>query len=401
MEQFVQQHLKDVQRNPGEPPKNESKALTVEKVAKVSIAAKAGIQPGDLLTHVDGRVAVAVEFEGFLDPKELHQYRFFSPKSGQEISFKASGAPIGVATEKTTSELERQIKKDAIKDGPILTSMWKRGDWDALLRCAKKSQRGGLLARLLGPTRNTPATLLIGAALYELENQSEGLELIQEYMSNYEKDWTTQYHAIARYYLALASLEEGDRDSAIDLLRKAIKFSPLDRIVGQLEALTGERPQENDRWGDERFPDYTLPTIKGDREGSFQQTADSLQPGQILLVCLLASYRANGPYHDFMKRYHQVATHLQGRIRGIHVITTEREESDYAKHWMRGEEVVRNAGLACEVLYDGDGAITRLIRPTKSPMKFAVAASGAILQEGSILDDVEIWEILDKAERSP
>ncbi|MBC8357239.1 MAG: hypothetical protein H8E66_35160 [Planctomycetes bacterium] len=398
MEALIRQHLRNVERKAGESPADSSKCLVIDKVAPASVAASAGIEPGQLLTAVDGADATSLDFDSFIDPAKTHRYRFFCPTSGMQTELDVSGVPIGVTTEKTTAELERQTKGRAMHDWPLLDPIWKRGEWEVLRRCAHKSQKGSLVARLLGQARNTPATVMHGAALYELGNESEGLQEIREYMSKYEDNWTTQYQAIGRYYVALTMLENGERKSAFDLLLEAFNFSPLDRIADMLQSLAGKRPQEDKRWISKSFPvDYTLPTLDRRKSVSFRDTVANLQRGQILMLCLLANYRANGPYNDFMKRYRHLATQFRGTIAGLHVITMESETNAFAGQWIGAEKTVLGDQLPCELLHDASGEATWPLEPTHSPTILVLGPSGTIVQRAHILDDVALWQAIERS----
>ena len=84
-------------------------------------------------------------------------------------------------------------------------------------------------------------------------------------------------------------------------------------------------PLKVPRWTGRAFPvSYSLSTLEGDKKTvALRETLAAMAPHQLLCVCLLANYRSNGPYYDFLNRYHNYATYFAPYLAGLHVITAE------------------------------------------------------------------------------
>ena len=118
----------------------------------------------------------------------------------------------------------------------------------------------------------------------------------------------------------------------------------------------------------------------------------AMAPHQLLCVCLLANYRSNGPYYDFLNRYHNFATYFAPYLAGLHVITAEpKRYADRAAHYEREAEV-RALPLPFELLLE-EGEVVSALMPTGSPFILLLDRQGTIVYEGE-LEGVEWWDTL-------
>jgi hypothetical protein len=138
---------------------------------------------------------------------------------------------------------------------------------------------------------------------------------------------------------------------------------------------------------------YTLPTIEGEKKTvGLAATLQAMSPGKLLCVCVLASYRSNGPYHDLLNRYHNYATHFARFLEGLHVLTEEPKRYPHRSfHYVREDEV-RALGLPFEVMLE-EGDVVGTLGPSGSPFVLLLDHQGTILYEGE-LDTVSWWDTL-------
>src|SRR6185295_5781571 len=111
-------------------------------------------------------------------------------------------------------------------------------------------------------------------------------------------------------------------------------------------------------------------------------------PGELFAVCLLATYRGNGPYNDFMMRYLNFARWFAPFLKGLHVVTMERERPKDRPHYLRGEDAVVEAGLPLERLLE-DGELTAVVEQAGSPFVVLLDRDKCVLAEGE-LSSVEL-----------
>jgi hypothetical protein len=132
---------------------------------------------------------------------------------------------------------------------------------------------------------------------------------------------------------------------------------------------------------------------------SLDSTLARLGPGQLLAVCLLASYRGNGPYDDFMRRYLHYATWFSRFLPGLHVVTMEKERYPDRPHYFEAEDEVRGASLPLELLLE-DGQLSATVRQTGSPFIVLLDRSRRVRYEGE-LASVDLWDTLAALSAEP
>jgi hypothetical protein len=104
---------------------------------------------------------------------------------------------------------------------------------------------------------------------------------------------------------------------------------------------------------------------------------------------LLASYRGNGPYNDFMHRYHNFGTWFQDYLPDLHVITMEKERPEERPHYFKAEDAVKAAKLPLQMLLE-DGSLSAQVRQSRSPFVVLLDRAGLVRYEGE-LDPVAMW----------
>ena len=197
--------------------------------------------------------------------------------------------------------------------------------------------------------------------------------------------------ALVRYYATLES-ERGDAaaSAAVELL-SMIESEDFGDGVPPLQALLWCRESPRMRALAERhgieiqppevtepFPDYDLPAIWSNVPSNGRVALhDATQRAPCMLVILLGSYRANGPYLVLMRQWlrwwraysgdglrecHVITAHPDADPGGASVVADAAAEGDpmassrYAT-WLRSEEAAREAGAPVAVLYDRGGTL--------------------------------------------
>jgi hypothetical protein len=168
-------------------------------------------------------------------------------------------------------------------------------------------------------------------------------------------------------------------------------------MASLIQKATGMRPAPPPaRWLQRRFPlAYEYPTIdvKTPRSVALAAALATMSNDQLLAVCLLGSYRSNGPYADFLLRWWNYATYFAPFFAGLHVLTsrTQRHAGRAAHHAREAE--VRAIGCPFHLLHERDEAVLRAVQPTRSPAVFLLDRTGMVVYEG-LLDVVDVWDVL-------
>ncbi|HET7290795.1 MAG TPA: hypothetical protein VFM88_00090 [Vicinamibacteria bacterium] len=204
------------------------------------------------------------------------------------------------------------------------------------------------------------------------------------------------FTGIALYYAALDAKRRGDGNAAA-LFQQAWEYNDSDRMASLIEKATGARPTpRSSQWLQRRFPvDYAYPSFDV-KEPRTVALADALRPlsnDQLLCVCLLANYRSNGPYADFLLRWRNYATYFPDFFAGLHVLTTCTERHPGREYHYEREAEVRALGHPFHLLHESDEAVVGTVQPPGSPATFLLDRTGTVVYEGR-LDAVEVWDAL-------
>lgn len=193
--------------------------------------------------------------------------------------------------------------------------------------------------------------------------------------------------------LARAADRDGRTDEARELVHRAwtrIEHARIDRIY---ERIYKSRPPARSTLLHQRMPvDYVLPRDAGGRV-ALAAALDSLPPGGLLLVCLLADYRTNGPYNDFLSRL-QTWSKVVGPRLALHAITLDRALR-YAEAAAEAEAELSER-MPVNVLL-GDGRVHAGLDPTGSPHVYAVDRTGRIVHT-NVRRALHIWQALAAAD---
>jgi hypothetical protein len=387
LEAFIESQIKALRNEPCERPPRPVGCLVVERVARRCVAARAGVAAGDLLSLVDGSPASRATPKLYQQRVAKRLLHFHSKARHETIELATTGIEVGVHLDYTAEAIHARFKP-ADPDLSALERLWEVGDCATLLQLSRAT-----LA--FERARATPALLFEGVGLWEAGEYQPGLERIQQYLLRYGRDWTMNFCSIGLHYLGLEELRKGQRDAGLERLRQAFEYSPLESTADAIAEITGVRPpMKRPLWTGKRFPEgYALPTLEGEKKTvSLEATLAAMAPHQLLCVCLLCSYRSNGPYYDFLGRYHNFATWFAPFLGGLHVITAESRRSPHgARHYEREEEV-RALPLPFELLLE-PGDVMLSVAPKGSPFVLLLDPQGTIVSEGE-LESVELWDAL-------
>ena len=387
MEQFIRSQIKSQQSTSARPPKPVS-CLRVERVATRSVAGHAGVVAGDLLVSLDGGPASKADPKLYKHRATKRLYTFYSQARAEQVELACTGIEIGVELAYTSEAIKVRYKPAAF-DPSALEELWKNSAHGLLLELST--------ATLAHPgMRETPALLFEGVGLWEAGRHDEGMARIQEYMRQHARSWTTNYAAIGMHYQGLEHLRHGRREEGLERLKAAFGYDALARTADEIEKLTGERPPLRvPKWVGQRWPaNYSLPMLEGGPGWvSLADTLPSMGDRKVMLVCLLGTYRSNGPYGEFLQRWLNFGTWFAPFLQGLHVITMEPKRFQGGEWHYQLEETARNAACPFALLFDERGDAHVPLAPDRSPLIFALDRRGTIDYEGE-LESVDLWDTL-------
>lgn len=399
---FIRSQIRSLRRKSAYEDPVEASCLRVKGVAPVSIAAQAGLAPGDLLVTVDGLAASDLRPDFMIQPSAGRVLVFQRPGEAEQTELEAAGIDIGTEFEATAACVAARYRPGK-SDPSELGILWEAGDWPSLIKLAA----GDMVLDPKGPYapsaenrdyRNYPSLIFLGAALVENGREQEGRALIDEYMNEYDDNWTMNFSAIGYYYAAQSRFMESKAPEGLELLEESYRHHPYDKTAAVIAKLSGRKPVPPTAFSGRSFPArYSMPVLAGSACGSLEQALSGLSAGQVMVVCLLASYRGNGPYNDFMKRYAALVEQFNGRLRLLHVITTTAEKNPAYPQYYEAEEKALARGTVMSVLFDQEGSVTRAASPNASPWCYVLDRSGIVHFEGTLYG-TGLWKALAAAD---
>ncbi|MGE3808688.1 MAG: hypothetical protein AB7K24_28820 [Gemmataceae bacterium] len=385
-------------------PADEAKCLRVERVSPHGPAGQHDVLAGDLLVSVDGFPGFECGLHMQAGPKAPTRYEFWSQTRRELLQLEVTGVDIGVTLKPTlVSIVGRYQPHDG--DPEDLLELWQAGEWQPLRELCRRTlgteRIGGFLGLFGGEERprrdvNHPALLFLGAAEWELGNPGLGFELVMHFQEHFARFWTMNYHAVTAYYLGQALMTKDPNRGLAMMLEGFHMDASLTRIADHIETLGMPRPVTSTPWQGKSFPlRYDLPALDeaGNPTHALDAALAALDDKQLLIVCLLATYRGNGPYDDFQNRYKHLSKHLGTALPMLHVITATNQRRADRPHWYQAEDRNRKEGVPFHVLLEKNEAITRAIEPHGAPWILLLDARGTIRYEG-LLDSVDLWDVL-------
>lgn len=382
-EAFAKSLLMNYRRVPAkaEPPR--ARCLEVKKVEKGSLADRVLLSRGDLLVSINGMSAGTLSPKLWRSPAKIREYIWYSPASRERIELTSTGIDPGCELRRTPEMIKATYKPESRDNEPLL-ELWEAGAWETLAALA-----GAVLQK---GAPDTPALGLFGAALCETGQVDEGRKLVTRYLQEFARGWTTDFRGVCLYYLGLQHAERGDPGRAVPLLMAAWEDTNAERVARALVDLGQPRPGPLVRWAGQTAPgDYELPALEAEsRTVTMSEALLGQGEGQVLLLCLLSSYRGNGPYEQFMQRYRGFARDFRPFVAGLHVVTEVRERYADRPYYFETEDRLRAEAVPFELLFDPEGSTRSMYQPTVSPFVLALDSRGRILSEGE-MDGLEMW----------
>jgi hypothetical protein len=224
--------------------------------------------------------------------------------------------------------------------------------------------------------------------------------VMRNYLEKYAKGWTVNYRGVATFYLGVERAREGDLETAGQVLALAYADLPLSRVANAMVEFGLPRPQKAVVWAGKTAPgDYELETLEGEKKTvTMSEALLGLAEGHLLLLCLLSSYRANGPYNEFLQRYLTLIRDFKPFVGPLHVITEVKDRYPDRPHYFETEDKVRAAQAPLELLFDPSGEVSAMYGPRVSPLVLTLDNRGLIRTEGQ-LEGPDVWRALVAANR--
>jgi len=210
-------------------------------------------------------------------------------------------------------------------------------------------------------------------------------------LSNHE----SYAYAISYFYASKWSALINDIDDSKKWLSEANHYNRghLDRISQEIYLKGWEIPSTDVHWVGESFPSmYDLKAIDNTETHSLVDQLRDMRPDELLPVCVMPSYRGNGPYNESMLCYRAVYNYFSHRLRPIHVLTTELEKRTDRDWWYENEEAALRENIPVIVLHDEDRVVADTLQASFTPVIYVLNNKGVIIYEGGLKHPFHYWD---------
>jgi len=222
----------DVQQQP-----SLERAMFVSGVSEHSPAWHLGLRSGDYLLTVDGLNAVDVNLLSMPAKAKSRCYKYYRTKARQQLTITSNGIPLGVNLDKSPEAIMRNYH-GFNRDPTDLVSLWDETKDDHIVALATNWEK----RKVLWFDKYLPHTfvhqyiiheteiLFLGVAHFENGSLETGMHFIERYLEEYADNWTTNFTAIAYFYLGEAHIKLGNPEEGIEHLSTAYELCSLKRI---------------------------------------------------------------------------------------------------------------------------------------------------------------------------
>lgn len=371
----------------------------ISEVAPNSPAYLIGMREGDYLISIDGKNVRNQTSLEELEPSEQHRYVIYSSKNQTLTQFSIDPVPLGIMIVPTSYQIVEQLHIWNFDSWDELRLLWERGDWDALLKASNRLSFDGLRSMILRLFfKNfgyTAAMVYKGAALFELGHEKIGIELINNIVSRNLDRYETQEHAIAFYYLAKWHALIDERNQSRKYLAEAEYYNSGDfGKISEEARNAGIAPNTNRYdWLSKTFPtDYSLPIVGCNEMITLSDSLNNMDNDQLLPVCVMPSYRGNGPYNSALLCYKKIFPYLDQKLLPIQIIA-DNITDDSSENWRYSEESeLEKSNIPFNRLYDENLVVSSALKIRVSPVLYLLNNRAEVIYEGSLDNSYDYWK---------
>jgi hypothetical protein len=385
---------------------NETNASLIVDVARNSPASHLGLETGDYIVSVDGLYASAIDLEGrLLDGRENIEYQFYSYSKHININVSATTVPLGIVTEASSIGIVERYRSEGFYGWGDLMVLWKRQNWNALEEASELVSSNGVISRfrrVFNKNFGISAEILFkGAAIYERGEREKGIDLIGRFIDDDLHNHETSLHAIAYLYAAKWAELNDDGDACRHWLAEANRSNGghFERIVQEVYFKGYEAPADRYSWKGKTFPElYTLLKLGESEAVSLQETLGSMSADQLLPVCVMPTYRGNGPYNEAMRCYRAIYKYVSHRVQPMQVILDSTEKRTDRDFWYENEELAINSGIPINLLHDKEQTVANKLKLEFSPVFYLLTNKGKIHYEGPLNRAYDYWDAISNSQ---
>lgn len=402
--------------------------MIVSEVQTESPAGLLGLEKGDILYAINGGVFDSDDLNKTLKPRRFGQsftFDFLRVGTRKQIRIKGRTFPFGMRMAQSVDSFSISLR-NGDPDPHDVCQFWETCDADALsklwlpleaynirMRDRNGSPFDGPLPQSVAYDAPLASSKIIWPGAFawmalcaahagQWDRARIVLQAVEAHFDSSGDSGMMSMFAAMAYTRSMLAENIDDPANAVRHIEHAIEMSPeIEILYRRLAHLTGSTATVPPSPYLGMKPTYDLPQhdpsrrfIQSEGQVSLQEKLNKLNSGEFLLVCVMASYRTNGPYIEGFERAHIPLSRLRGIFRGVHVITSwdAATSRDLKRPIM--EPRLEKSGVDIRVLYDVDGTVDEQLSLISAPTNLVIDHRGVIVADGWLGDDKVLWDAL-------
>ncbi len=393
-----------------------------------SPAGRLGLEAGDILYALNGGVFDIDELEKTFHPRKFgraYSFDLLRPSTRRKLRVKGPTFPFGARFGQTKESFLVELRNGS-PDPSDAYQFWNSGDTEALSEFLpafeafnirviklKGGPFEGLLPQAL-PSRTEIADdnvvwtghftwlALCAAHAGQWDRAQFVLKWVEDHFERSGDGGMMSMFAAMAYTRSMLAEQKGQLETAVNHMHHAIEMSPeTDILYKRLSSLTNSDVQRpvSPHLGIKLS--YNLPKRdpaqrfkQSGGQLSFEDSLSKLSPGQFILVCIMSSYRTNGPYVEGFTRAHIPLARLKTIFQEVHVITSWDETKSRDLPLPVMEDKLSKSGINVSVLFDTDQTLSEQLSLISSPTNLIVNHNGIVVADGWLGNDAILWRAL-------
>ena len=378
-----------------------SKTLHIDRVAPGSPAADLNLRPGDKLLSVNGKAALIEDIPALLAKSSSVKYRFFLPRESSFLEVKTKGLPLGIETSVSSDGIADQYKSKGEFEKEGLLTLWEREDYEHIrAACAvanKRLNKRNLVGKLMGKPKTFSFTEMM-LAICDIEDgePKAGYKALGDYTANHAHSETSDVRAVLDYYHGLNATSEKGIEGYQRMIESAYSSYPASQRIRHEAVKAGVEIDRTDhRVGRTIQTTQSWTVLEGGQDSqTLEDILAAMMPGQVLPLCVMTTYRGNGPYNEALLPYIALQPYFGDRIHPLVVLTNVAEKRKDRPHWNSHEGLAKKAGCLFTILYGSFEEIIEDYSPRGAPEFFTIDRNGTIVWTGPLATDYDYWNML-------
>lgn len=402
--------------------------LIILEVHPTSPAGLLGLEKGDILYAINGGVFDHGDLNKTLKPRRFgrsYRFDFLRVSTRKRISITGRTLPFGMRTAQTVNSFGISLRNGdpdphdicqfwEIRDADALAELWLPFEaYNIRLRDRNGSPFDGPLPQSVAydsPLASSEAIwpgafawlALCAAHAGQWDRARVVLQAVEAHFDSSGDSGMMSMFAAMAYTRSMLAENIDDPVNAVRHIEHAIEMTPGTEVLyRRLSKLTGEIATAPPSHLLGAQPSYDLPQrdpserfVQSAGQVSLKNSVSTLRAGEFMLVCVMASYRTNGPYVEGFERAHTPLSRLRGIFKTVHIITSWDAAESRDLSWPIMESRLEKSGVNVHVLYDAEGALAEQLTLISSPTNLVIDHRGVVVAEGWLGDDKLLWKAI-------